>query len=56
MDKKEYMMPSMMVVKIQAANPLLSVSNDVTLHNEVSSNASYVRESFWDDDDDDDWE
>ena len=45
------MKPSMMAVKIQAANQILTVSEDVGLHNEVSSNASYVRESRCGDDD-----
>ena len=40
------MKPSMMAVKIQAANKILTVSKDVGLHNEVSSNESYVRESI----------
>ena len=50
MNKKEYMKPSMMVVKIQA-NRLLSVSNDLGLHNEKSDKASYARESSWIDED-----
>ena len=51
MNRKGYMKPSMMAVKIQAANQILTVSEDVGLHNEVSSNASYVRESRCGDDD-----
>ena len=51
MNRKEYMKPSMTAVKIQAANQILTLSEDVGLHNEVSSNSSYVRESRWDDDD-----
>ena len=47
MNRKGYMKPSMMAVKIQAANKILTVSKDVGLHNEVSSNRSYVRESIW---------
>ena len=42
------MKPSMMAVKIQSANKILTVSEDVGLHNEVSSKESYVRESIWD--------
>ena len=45
MNRKGYMKPSMMAVKIQSANKILTVSEDVGLHNEVSSNESYVRES-----------
>ena len=44
MKKKEYMMPSIMVVKIQTANKLLGAS-DLGVHDEVSSNGSYARES-----------
>ena len=51
MNKKEYMMPSMMVVKIQAANQILGVS-DVGVHNEVSNNSSYARENSGDYNDD----
>ena len=51
--KQEYMMPSTMVVNIQAANQLLTASNDLTLHNETSDNDSYVREEKWSDDE---WE
>ena len=40
MNKKEYMKPLMKVVKIKA-HRLLSVSNDVGLHNEVSDKNSY---------------
>ena len=47
MNRKEYMKPSMTAVKIQAANQILTLSEDVGLHNEVSSNESYVRESTW---------
>ena len=53
MNRIEYMKPTMMVVKIQTANQLLNVSDEVGLHNEVSSNSSYSRESRWNDDD---WE
>ena len=44
------MMPSMMVVKMQAANQLLKPSNEFGLHNEVSNNDSYAPESKWYDD------
>ena len=50
MNKKEYMKPSMMVVKIQVANQMLALS-DVGLHNEKSNNDSYSRESSWSDED-----
>ena len=50
MNRKEYMMPSMMVVKLQAANQLLSVSHELGLHNEVSSNNSYVKKDRWSND------
>ena len=53
MHKKDYMRPSMMVVKIQA-HPSLNVSDEVGLHNEKSDNASYARRgSSWSDEDDD---
>ena len=47
MNRKGYMKPSMTAVKIQSANKILTVSEDVGLHNELSSNRSYVRESIW---------
>ena len=60
MNRKGYMKPSMMADKTQAANQILTVSKDVGLHDEVSSNRSYVRESSCGDDDfnsiwDDEW-
>ena len=42
------MKPSMKVVKIQA-HQLLTLSDNVGLHNEVSSNRSYSRGSSWSD-------
>ena len=48
MNRKGYMKPSMMVVKIQA-HRLLNLSDEVGLHNEVSSNSSYSRGCNWDD-------
>lgn len=50
MNRIEYMKPSMMVVKIQTANQLLTISDDLGLHNEVSSNSSYAREYICGDD------
>lgn len=46
MNKKEYMQPSMKVVKVKASQ-LLSGSPEHQIHNEVSNNASYTRESSW---------
>ena len=51
MNKKEFMKPSMTVVNIQAADQLLSASNDLGFHDEVSGNNSYAREGKWSDDD-----
>ena len=50
MNKHEYMKPSMVVVKLQVANQLLSISNELGLHNEVSNNSSYVKKNRWSND------
>ena len=50
MNKHEYMKPSMVVVKLQVANQLLSISNELGLHNEVSNISSYVKKNRWSND------
>lgn len=45
MNKKEYMQPSMKVVKIKTT--LLTVSTEASIYNEKSNNVSYTREGSW---------
>ena len=59
MEKKKYIRPLMAEVKIQAANQLLTISNDLGIHNEVSGNNSYARECsaiFFNDDEEYEYE